>query len=335
MKIDKKAAKCLLTSILTIIMLCPYNIVEAKSYKSSSKSSSSSKSYKSSNKSYKSSNSSKSSGKYSTSKKNNSSSSKIPTTTSKNNTSSNKTTTTNKNNISSNKTITTNSDTSVNKNTNNSATNSNTNANKNTSNSITNSNTTNKTTTVDSNKSSSTKTTNKISSLKVDSGDFTNKSTYENTTNKNTSSSKSSSSKTSYTVKPREKKSNYNYNPNYYTKFKSNKYYSRDLSFFKYYMIASLLTNNNKDKISERDIVYALEENGYTDSEIDSIMMDLENEQINYEHQANKEEASKQEINNETNENADPVEDVVSTGLGLATTGLIGLGLFKMIRKRR
>lgn len=320
MKINKKAAKCLLTSILTIIMICPYNIVEAKSYKSSSKSSSSSKSYKSSNKSYKSSNSSKSSGKYSTSKKNNSSSSKIPTTTSKNNTSSNKTTTTNKNNISSNKTITTNSDTSVNKNT---------------SNSITNSNTTNKTTTVDSNKSSSTKTTNKISSLKVDSGDFTNKSTYENTTNKNTSSSKSSSSKTSYTVKPREKKSNYNYNPNYYTKFKSNKYYSRDLSFFKYYMIASLLTNNNKDKISERDIVYALEENGYTDSEIDSIMMDLENEQINYEHQANKEEASKQEINNETNENADPVEDVVSTGLGLATTGLIGLGLFKMIRKRR
>ena len=320
MKINKKAAKCLLTSILTIIMLCPYNIVEAKSYKSSSKSSSSSKSYKSSNKSYKSSNSSKSSGKYSTSKKNNSSSSKIPTTTSKNNTSSNKTTTTNKNNISSNKTITTNSDTSVNKNT---------------SNSITNSNTTNKTTTVDSNKSSSTKTTNKISSLKVDSGDFTNKSTYENTTNKNTSSSKFSSSKTSYTVKPREKKSNYNYNPNYYTKFKSNKYYSRDLSFFKYYMIASLLTNNNKDKISERDIVYALEENGYTDSEIDSIMMDLENEQINYEHQANKEEASKQEINNETNENADPVEDVVSTGLGLATTGLIGLGLFKMIRKRR
>lgn len=305
MKINKKAAKCLLTSILTIIMLCPYNIVEAKSYKSSSKSSSSSKSYKSSNKSYKSSNSS---------------SSKIPTTTSKNNTSSNKTTTTNKNNISSNKNITTNSNTSANKNTNNSTTNS---------------NTSNKTTIVDSNKSSSTKTTNKISSLKVDSGDFTNKSIYENTTNKNTSSSKSSSSKTSYTVKPREKKSNYNYNPNYYTKFKSNKYYSRDLSFFKYYMIANLLTNNNKDKISERDIVYALEENGYTDSEIDSIMMDLENEQINYEHQVNKEEVSKQEINNETNENVDPVEDAISTGLGLATTGLIGLGLFKMIRKRR
>ena len=312
MKINKKAAKCLLTSILTIIMLCPYNIVEAKSYKSSSKSSSSSKSYKSSNKSYKSSNSSKSSGKYSTSKKNNYSSSKKTTTTNKNNTSYNKSTTTNKN-------ITTNS---------------NTNANKNTSNSITNSNTSNKTTTVDSNKSSSTKTTNKISSLKVDSGNFTNKSTYENTTNKNTSSSKSLSSKTSYTVKPREKKSNYNYNPNYYTRFKSNKYYSRDLSFFKYYMIANLLTNN-KDKISERDIVYALEENGYTDSEIDSIMMDLENEQINYEHQVNKEEASKQETNNETNENADPVEDIVSTGLGLATTGLIGLGLFKMIRKRR
>ena len=322
MKINKKAAKCLLTSILTIIMLCPYNIVEAKSYKSSSKSSSSSKSYKSSNKYYKNSKSSKSSGKYSTSKKNNSSSSKI-------------TTTINKNNTSSNKNITTNSNTSVNKNTNNSTTNSNTNANKNTSNSITNSNRTNKTTTVDSNKSSSTKTTNKISSLKVDSGDFTNKSTYENTTNKNTSSSKSSSSKTSYTVKPREKKSNYKYNPNYYTKFKSNKYYSRDLSFFKYYMIANLLTNNNKDKISERDIVYALEENGYTDSEIDSIMMDLENEQINYEHQANKEEASKQEINNKTNGNVDLATDVVSTGLGLATTGLIGLGLFKMIRKRR
>lgn len=69
MKINKKAAKCLLTSILTIIMLCPYNIVEAKSYKSSSKSSSSSKSYKSSNKSYKSSKSSKSSGKYSTLKR--------------------------------------------------------------------------------------------------------------------------------------------------------------------------------------------------------------------------------------------------------------------------
>ena len=100
-------------------------------------------------------------------------------------------------------------------------------------------------------------------------------------------------------------------------------------------MIANLLTNNNKDKISERDIVYALEENGYTDSEIESIMMDLENEQINNEHQANKEEVSKQEINNETNENVDPVEDDISTGLGLATTGLIGLGLFKMIRKRR
>lgn len=63
MKINKKAAKCLLTPILTIIMLCPYNIVEAKSYKSSSKS------YKSSNKSYKSSKSSKSSGKYSTLKR--------------------------------------------------------------------------------------------------------------------------------------------------------------------------------------------------------------------------------------------------------------------------
>ena len=297
MKINKKAAKCLLTSILTIIMLCPYNIVEAKSYKSSSKSSSSSKSYKSSTKS------SISSGKYSTSKKNNSSSSKKTTT----------------------------SNTKVNKNTNSSTSNSNTNTNKNTNDSTTSSNTSNNTTTVDSNKSNSTKTTNKNSSLKVDSGNFTNKSTSVNTTNKNTSSSKSSSSKTSYTVKPREKKSNYNYNPNYYTKFKSNKYYSRDLSFFKYYMIANLLTNNNKDKISERDIVYALEENGYTDSEIDTIMMDLENEQINYENQENKEEVSKQETNN----NVDPVEDAVSTILGLGTTGLIGLGLYKMIRKRR
>ena len=300
MKINKKAAKCLLTSILTIIMLCPYNIVEAKSYKSSSKSSSSSKSYKSSTKS------SISSGKYSTSKKNNSSSSKKTTTTNKNNTSSNKTT-------------------------NSSTSNSNTKTNNNKNDITTNINTSNKTTTVDSNKSNSTKTTNKNSSLKVDSGNFTNKSTSVNTTNKNTSSSKSSSSKTSYTVKPREKKSNYNYNPNYYTKFKSNKYYSRDLSFFKYYMIANLLTNNNKDKISERDIVYALEENGYTDSEIDTIMMDLENEQINYENQENKEEVSKQETNN----NVDPVEDAVSTILGLGTTGLIGLGLYKMIRKRR
>lgn len=297
MKINKKAAKCLLTSILTIIMLCPYNIVEAKSYKSSSKSSSSSKSYKSSTKS------SISSGKYSTSKKNNSSSSKKTTT----------------------------SNTKVNKNTNSSTSNSNTNTNKNTNDSTTSSNTSNNTTTVDSNKSNSTKTTNKNSSLKVDSGNFTNKSTSVNTTNKNTSSSKSSSSKTSYTVKPREKKSNYNYNPNYYTKFKSNKYYSSDLGFFKYYMIANLLTNNNKDKISERDIVYALEENGYTDSEIDTIMMDLENEQINYENQENKEEVSKQETNN----NVDPVEDAVSTILGLGTTGLIGLGLYKMIRKRR
>ena len=96
-------------------------------------------------------------------------------------------------------------------------------------------------------------------------------------------------------------------------------------------MIANLLTNNNQDKISERDIVYALEENGYTDSEIDTIMMDLENEQINYENQENKEEVSKQETNN----NVDPVEDAVSTILGLGTTGLIGLGLYKMIRKRR
>ena len=155
-----------------------------------------------------------------------------------------------------------------------------------------------------------TKITNKISSIKVDSGNFTNKPTLQ-IQMKNTSISKSSSSKTSYKVKQRDKKSNNNYKPNYYTKFKSNKFYSSDLSFFKYYMIANLLTNNNKDKISERDIVYALEENGYTDSEIDSIMMDLENDQINNEHQANKEEASKQEINNETNENVDPVEDVV------------------------
>ena len=64
--------------------------------------------------------------------------------------------------------------------------------------------------------------------------------------------------------------------------------------------IEVVLKNNNKDKISERDIVYALEENGYTDSEIDSIMMDLENEQINNEHQVNKEEVSKQEINKQT-----------------------------------
>ncbi len=105
-------------------------------------------------------------------------------------------------------------------------------------------------------------------------------------------------------------------------------------------MIANLLTNNNKDKISERDIVYALEENGYTDSEIDSIMMDLENEQINYENQGSKKEVNKQESKKddskkEINNNVNPVNDVVSTILGLGTTGLIGLGLFKMIRKRR
>ena len=105
-------------------------------------------------------------------------------------------------------------------------------------------------------------------------------------------------------------------------------------------MIANLLTNNNKDKISERDIVYALEDNGYTDSEIDSIMMDLENEQINYENQGSKKEVNKQESKKddskkEINNNVNPVNDVVSTILGLGTTGLIGLGLFKMIRKRR
>ena len=104
-------------------------------------------------------------------------------------------------------------------------------------------------------------------------------------------------------------------------------------------MIANLLTNNNKDKISERDIVYALEENGYTDSEIDSIMMDLENEQINYENQGSKKEVNKQESKKddskkEINNNVNPVNDVVSTILGLGTTGLIGLGLFKMIRKK-
>ena len=105
-------------------------------------------------------------------------------------------------------------------------------------------------------------------------------------------------------------------------------------------MIANLLTNNNKDKISEREIVYALEDNGYTDSEIDSIMMDLENEQINYENQGSKKEVNKQESKKddskkEINNNVNPVNDVVSTILGLGTTGLIGLGLFKMIRKRR
>lgn len=261
----RKTIKYLLVSILTIAMVCSSNIAEAKSRRSSSRSSSSrssssSKSYSSSSSSTKSSSSS-------------SSSTKTPTSTS-----------------------------STNKNTANNKTNSSTTKNTNTSTS--NTNTTNS---VETNKNT-TEIANKNSSLKVDSGTFTtkpdsitnNKSNSKNlnTSNNATSNNKTSSNNTStsnykYTVAPKQKTTNSSYTPSYYNNFDSNRYYSRNLGFFDYYMISHLINNNSNNRISERDIVYALEENGYTKDEIDNIMTDLEQEQ-----------KSKNNTNNTKKENA-------------------------------
>lgn len=253
----RKTIKYLLVSILTIAMVCSSNIAEAKSRRSSSRSSSSRSS--SSSKSYSSS----------------SSSTKTPTSTS-----------------------------STNKNTANNKTNSSTTTNTNTSTS--NTNTTNS---VETNKNT-TEIANKNSSLKVDSGTFTtkpdsitnNKSNSKNlnTSNNATSNNKTSSNNTStstsnykYTVAPKEKTTSSSYTPSYYNSFDSNRYYSRNLGFFDYYMISHLINNNSNNRISERDIVYALEENGYTKDEIDNIMTDLEQEQ-----------KSKNNTNNTKKENA-------------------------------
>ena len=251
----RKTIKYLLVSILTIAMVCSSNIAEAKSRRSSSRSSSSRSS--SSSKSYSSS----------------SSSTKTPTSTS-----------------------------STNKNTANNKTNSSTTTNTNTSTS--NTNTTNS---VETNKNT-TEIANKNSSLKVDSGTFTtkpdsitnNKSNSKNlnTSNNATSNNKTSSNNTStsnykYTGAPKQKTTNSSYTPSYYNNFDSNRYYSRNLGFFDYYMISHLINNNSNNRISERDIVYALEENGYTKDEIDNIMTDLEQEQ-----------KSKNNTNNTKKENA-------------------------------
>ena len=44
-------------------------------------------------------------------------------------------------------------------------------------------------------------------------------------------------------------------------------------------MISSMINRNNRNEISERDIVYALEKNGYTNNEIDEILDDVKEEQ--------------------------------------------------------
>lgn len=74
------------------------------------------------------------------------------------------------------------------------------------------------------------------------------------------------------TVNVKKTKVKVNYKPTYYRSYRSNYYYGNSSdTLFRYYMLDSLI---HRDRVSESDLVYALERKGYSNYEIDRILRD-------------------------------------------------------------
>lgn len=76
------------------------------------------------------------------------------------------------------------------------------------------------------------------------------------------------------TVKPKQSTTIINSNPTYYSKYSTEPSYSLNNSIFNYYMLSEIFKDKDKekDKVSEQDIVKALEEKGYTEEETKQIL---------------------------------------------------------------
>ena len=102
-----------------------------------------------------------------------------------------------------------------------------------------------------------------------------------NTVNKNKTTTKVDSGKFTVKAKTNSNKSttsNKVITPIYYRNYSTTPYtYNRGLSIWDYYMISHLFNNNNGN-LSDRDIAKALEEQGYSESEINKIIKDIKNE---------------------------------------------------------
>ena len=109
------------------------------------------------------------------------------------------------------------------------------------------------------------------------------KTTTSSSTGKTYTTTKSETGRTTVnheTVKPKESTTIVNNNPTYYTNYSTQPSYSLSNSIFNYYMLSEIFKDKDKekDKVSEQDIVKALEEKGYSKEEIDKILADKEKE---------------------------------------------------------
>lgn len=82
------------------------------------------------------------------------------------------------------------------------------------------------------------------------------------------------------TVKPKENTGGttvINNNPTYYTNYSTERSYSITNSIFQYYMLSEIF--KDKESVTEKDIVKALEEKGYSKEEVDQILDEAKQEE--------------------------------------------------------
>lgn len=132
------------------------------------------------------------------------------------------------------------------------------------------------------------KTTKKSTVKKVDSSNkFTTKPTSKvKQDTKKVSKTKVTSTKTinkkvvinkNYKITPRRSTTIVVSHPTYYTRYATTPiYYHSGASFWDYYMLSTIL--DHRDNVTERDIARALEQQGYSQGEVDQILKDAKNE---------------------------------------------------------
>lgn len=133
-------------------------------------------------------------------------------------------------------------------------------------------------------KSSTPKTTTKSTSSSVKSSTPKTSTTKSSTTGKTYTTTKSTSSNRTTvkhnTVKPRQNTGGttiINNNPTYYSSYSTGYSYPITNSIFQYYMLNEIF--KDKESVTEKDIVKALEEKGYSKEEVDQILDEAKQEE--------------------------------------------------------
>lgn len=107
--------------------------------------------------------------------------------------------------------------------------------------------------------------------------------TKSSSTGKTYTTTKDTSSRTTIkheTVKPKENTGGttvINNNPTYYNSYNTGRSYSITNSIFQYYMLSEIF--KDKESVTEKDIVKALEEKGYSKEEVDQILDEAKQEE--------------------------------------------------------